>query len=223
MSVNLVHVVHCTVAHNTASWGGGAFFDNSPSLNASAFALNSATSSGDQFAGNGPIPQMRFVAVPGASSDIYFPFSAVQPRVGFELLQYAPAFSSPLGADGMASTWLDNNYRLDPRSPLIDAVYTENPHRDFDWNPGPIEGIAGRGLRLDPGCYELQTTLCAADMDADGRLSVGAIVLRLSPFEQGPPPAALANGNFAQPLPSPDGGVTVDDLLFFLARFEQGC
>jgi hypothetical protein len=107
-----------------------------------------------------------------------------------------PRFVSPDGPDNNAATWQDNNYRLAPDSPAIDAgemragLYL----LDIADQSRLVAGTPGHALALDLGCYEYPgQPRCPADVD---------------------------NGNAGG---NPDGAVTIDDLLYFLTRFEQGC
>lgn len=221
MAADLVHIDNCTFVHNIARWGGGAFLDGDSFLNDSIVSLNSAMYGGSQLAGGGEMPEMSRVATDGGLDGVLFPFSVAQPRVGYELFSSAAEFVDALGPDNDARTWIDNNYRLVPRSPLLDVFLIESTVAlDLDGNSRTVEGVIGRGPRVDLGCYESQLTLCPTDINADGGITIDDLLDFLVAFEAGLPLADLtSNGT----TPFPDGGVTVDDLLFFLAKFEQGC
>jgi len=62
---------------------------------------------------------------------------------------------------------------------------------------------------------------CPADLDGDGDLG-NDLVPFLVAFQEGNRSADVDNDG--EPSASaPDGAVTVDDLLYFLSRFEMGC
>jgi hypothetical protein len=211
-------VQSCTFAHNSGTFGGGVFFTgNRLPIFGSILARNSASSAGAQLAGGGDAPYMLEVCIEEGSSGCYFPFNP------FPLtIRYATAeFRSPAGPDDDPMTWQDNDYRLHPRSPLIDAYEGDTPfHRDLLGEPREVQGILGRGLRSDLGCYESQLTLCPTDLDADGGVTIDDFLDFLQAFELGQSLADLTTNGLT---PFPDGAVTVDDLLFFLAKYEQGC
>ena len=141
------------------------------------------------------------------------------------MIPFQSDFVDADGLDDNPSTWADNDYQLKPRSRLIDAGHLptfpgEELGVDLWGNARFIEGILGRGLRTDLGCYESQLTLCPTDIDADQGVTIDDLLHFLAAFESGLPLADLTtNGS----TPFPDGGVTVDDLLFFLTHFEAGC
>lgn len=138
------------------------------------------------------------------------------------IFSFDPQFIDPDGPDNNPATCADNNFRLSPRSPAVDAgiLDTSLSIVDLDGNDRFVSGMIGRPSMLDLGCYESQLTLCPADIDADGGVTIDDLLDFLVAFEAGQPLADLtSNGT----MPFPDGGVTIDDLLFFLAKFEQGC
>jgi predicted outer membrane repeat protein len=220
LAMELANIYSCTLVHNSAVWGGGAFLGADCVVGDSVFSLNSSTLAGSQLAGGDEAPVMTRVAVDGHALGIYFPFSAAQPMVGPGLLPWEAQFIEPLGPDGNARTWLDNNYRLHPRSPLVDALYYEGGTVDLDSNPRPASGRIGSMFRADPGCYESQLSLCTSDINADGGVTVDDLLDFLEAFEAGHPFADLSN---AESMLRADGGVTVEDLLVFLDKFAQGC
>ena len=138
------------------------------------------------------------------------------------IFSFDPQFLDPDGPDNNPATWADNNYRLSPRSPAVNAglLDTNLSIVNLDGNDRFVSGMIGRPSTLDLGCYESQLTLCPTDIDADQGVTIDDLLDFLAAFELGQPLADLTtNGS----TPFPDGGVTVDDLLFFLAKFEQGC
>lgn len=215
-------VQHCTLAKNSSSFGGGLFSAGTLYADWSIFASNAASVAGSQLAGGLNVPSMRSCAVDTQRQGMYFPFGVTPDNLP---LAFQDDFVDADGPDNDADTWADNVYRLRPRSPLVDAGF-ELPYPDInlgdDLGGGVrgVQGILGRGLRTDLGCYESQLTLCPADIDADGGVTIDDLLDFLVAFENGQP---LADQTTNGTTPFPDGGVTVDDLLFFLARFEQGC
>jgi predicted outer membrane repeat protein len=215
-------VVDSTIVHNRASFGGGMFTSQYMWSICCIFAKNAATLAGPQLAGGADFPSVFLAAVQGQGSGCFFPFD---PSGAHHTLPFHDDFLDANGLDNDPNTWADNDYRIRPRSPLIDAgsvwYFPDNePGVDLQGRARFVEGILGRGARSDFGCYESQLALCPADLDADEAVTVNDFIQFLQAFEQGQPLADLTtNGQ----TPFPDGAVTVEDLLYFLARFEAGC
>lgn len=207
-----------TIAHNSASYGGGMFaaIEHSPTF--CILAHNHASIAGSQYAGMGSAELLQFNAIQDQRDGCYLPFDL---DTVSQIRPFENDFADSDGPDNNAATWQDNDYRLQPRSRHIDAGFsTSTTELDLLRNPRRREGISGRGLRPDLGCYEAQVSLCPTDIDADLGVTIDDLLDFLVAFEAGQPLADLStNGT----TPFPDGGVTVDDLLFFLAKFEQGC
>lgn len=138
------------------------------------------------------------------------------------IFPFNPQFVDPDGPDNDPATWEDNDYRLSARSPAVDAGVPVStlPPLDAGGQPRLRSGIIGRPATLDLGCYESQATLCPADLDADGGVTVDDVIDFLRAFEFGEWTADLTRDGVT---PTPDGAVTIDDLLYFLARVEAGC
>lgn len=135
---------------------------------------------------------------------------------------FDPMFIDPDGPDNNPATWGDNNYRLSPRSPAMDAdvLGAGLSILDLDGNARYLTGIVGRPAALDLRCYESQLTLCPADLDANQAVTIDDLLDFLHAFETGDALADLTTDGLT---PFPDGAVTVEDLLFLLAKFEDGC
>jgi hypothetical protein len=210
---------NCTIAHNSARIGGGVFVAGSRvSLEYGIIGENWVSVQGPAMAGGGDYPALNGECIEAGEAGCYFPFATNS------LYPYHTHvdFKDPAGPDGNAMTWQDNDYHLDPRARLIDSgrLITSWTEIDLDGNLRPVEGILGRGLRTDLGCFESQLTLCPSDLTVDGGVTIDDFLDFLQAFELGRSLADLtANGS----TPFPDGAVTVGDLLFFLAKFEQGC
>ncbi len=216
-----LNLTACTIADNSASWGGGMFIRDWSGTRFCLFFRNSATNQGHQIAGPAGPSYHNLTHIGGDPNALFFPFSNEPVDYVTQLIPSTPTLVNPNGPDGDSSTWHDNNYRLAPRTIGIDldpTIWAYNT--DLDGNDRFVPGIVGRPPALDLGCYESQLTLCPTDIDADQGVTIDDLLDFLAAFELGQPLADLTtNGS----TPFPDGGVTVDDLLFFLAKFEQGC
>lgn len=108
-----------------------------------------------------------------------------------------PLFLDLDGADNILGT-ADDDFRVAAGSPAIDAG-------DASLYLGSTKDLLGHprfsGANLGP--------------DGEPMLDIGAVE-----FEQPRCPADMDDGSGTG---TPDGGVTIEDLLFFLARFQAGC
>ncbi len=64
------------------------------------------------------------------------------------------------------------------------------------------------------------TTVCAADFDASGQVDASDLAAYVDAYQAGTTDADVDNGSNTGLR---DGGVTIEDLLYFLGRFESGC
>jgi len=80
--------------------------------------------------------------------------------------------------------------------------------------PGALKSITAVGLPT------VGVPQCPADMNGDSGVEISDLLAFVEFFADGHLGADLDNGSGNG---NPDGGVTADDLLFFLARYEGGC
>jgi len=93
--------------------------------------------------------------------------------LGAGLIDADPMFVDPLGADGVAMTWEDNDYRLEQTSPCIDAgdnsLFLPKYAPDLDGKErfcdvqSVIDSGAGPAPVVDMGAYEARGLGCAEE------------------------------------------------------------
>lgn len=127
-----------------------------------------------------------------------------------------PKFADPIGADGNAATWQDNDYSLLAASPCIDAGGGQ-----WDWRARDIQGAHrsvdgnGDGIPIiDMGAFEFQRINCVADFNGDGIVDHDDLDSFLHWFGLGYLDWADLNG---------DGFITGEDFDIFIAAFQAGC
>ena len=213
-------VGQCTIVDNDADWrGGGVRGESWLQLDDCLFSGNRARY-GAQISGGDWLQILGTCQVDGGwrgiELDNPFPYD-FGPYVDF-----GESFRNAAGADGDRSTWDDNDYRLSPRSPLLDmgTLASSWPQTDLDGNPRFVSAKQGCPARSDLGCYESQVTLCPSDINAEGGVTVDDFIAFIEAYAAG---GWLADVTTDGGSPTPDGAVTIDDLLYFLARFEGGC
>jgi hypothetical protein len=175
----------CLFAGNHAAHGGGmaAYPDSNPMLRNCTFTGNSAFNDGGAIYrsyGNNPaltncilwndtaavnpevldVPEVPDVVI--RYSDV----GGIEPGTGN--FSRDPLFMDPAGADGDPNTWQDNDYRLSPLSPCINAgdpAFVPDPNEtDLAGHPRVAFGV------VDMGAYEAaQFADCNSNGVADGR------------------------------------------------------
>ncbi|MEL6796553.1 MAG: choice-of-anchor Q domain-containing protein, partial [Planctomycetota bacterium] len=138
-----------------------------------------------------------------------------------ELSQDAPGFVSPAGTDDNPATWPDNDYRLRPRSPLIDRGFALGIAQDATDIRGFFrvrndDGVPDRQIGpapVDIGAFEFQGTSCLADMNDDGRLSPGDFNAWILAYN--------LDDRFADQ--NQDGVLTPGDFNAWTINFNAGC
>ncbi len=110
----------------------------------------------------------------------------------FEVLDGAidadPVYVNEAGADGVISTWLDNDLRLAAGSPCIDAGRRISPRDgEFDLAGSPrfIDGDGDGVARIDIGPYESAPPACPADIDHSGFVDTEDFDAFIRAFESG--------------------------------------
>ncbi len=195
VDANDVHAVNCTLVDNLAPNGNGAGIRAKlAEITNCLFARNAAYAGQDIFI-------LGTLSV--SHSSLHLELQGQSLPGGGTLFggsdtawTLEPRFVNADGPDGLPATWQDNDYRLAAGSPAIDAGLLMPGLSLFDAAAQPrlVVGVPGHAPALDLGCFEFQgTPRCPADLD---------------------------NGSNSG---TPDGAVTIDDLLYFLARFELGC
>ncbi len=131
-----------------------------------------------------------------------------------------PGFASPTGPDHDPTTWVDNNYHLRSNSPGIDRANSSELYPYFN-------DLDGRSLYDDPnapnlgtgpytyadlGAYESDGSLCPADFNRSGTLTVADIFDFLN--------AWLGNDARAD---FDGGGLAVSDIFAFINAWLAGC
>ncbi len=194
---------NCAITDNSANEGGGIFvYYASPTLTNCTLSGNRA----DWDAGGGiycddKTVQMRNsvlwgnspeqVSLGGGSAELTY-CNIQGGWAGAGNIDVEPLFADQDGADDDPYTWEDNDYRLGPRSPCIDAADnaavpvdlfdldadgdTDEPlPLDLDGRPRFLDdpGTADTGIGTPPivdmGAYEYQdVSPCAGDLDGDG-------------------------------------------------------
>ena len=140
-----------------------------------------------------------------------------------------PRFLSPNGPDGDPETWEDNDYRLAPASPCIDAGDNSTPvigRRDghgaerYRDDPGiPDRGFPGRsGLPvIDMGAFEFQGQTCYGDLTGDDLINLRDLAQLLGHYGQASG-ALYGDGDL-----NGDGDIDLGDLAELLGRYGQPC
>lgn len=126
-----------------------------------------------------------------------------------------PFFKDPLGTDGNAATWEDNDYSFKPSSPCVDASakYVNNQATDFLLAPRFVDGNSDGVVAADLGAIELQGKSCPADINRDGLVNDHDFLLFWNRFDLGDPTADFNHDSF----------VNGDDWDEFVAAFAGGC
>lgn len=185
-------IVNCTIVANTSLAPGGAVYSSTPGSTRVVNCISRANTP-DELAGSAAAAHSCLASAFAGEGNL-----AVDPR--FKRLP------SP-GVDGLWGTDDDDggDLRLDASSPCIDAGDSaavpafaaldldDHPRRSDD--PGTPDAGVGPAPVVDMGAFELSPPHCPADLDDDGSFATGS---------------------------TPDGSVTIDDLLYFLAAFEAG-
>ncbi len=195
-------VLGLTITNGSASSGGGVYCRDfsSPALTNCTISGNSASNGGGgvHFIGGGPTltNSVLWSATPTqivvVQSDLVVAYCDVQGGwEGTGNIDADPLFVDPDGPDDDPETWQDNDYRLGPGSPCIDAAdnaaVVQGIITDLDGNQrfvdDPETDDTGRGdcPVVDMGAYEFQAEdgcclrdprwICDGDVDGDGQVN----------------------------------------------------
>ncbi|MBN1345114.1 MAG: right-handed parallel beta-helix repeat-containing protein [Phycisphaerae bacterium] len=156
-------VTHCTFSGNTTFTLGGGMCNRygSPMVTHCTFSGNTASYGGGMHNYGSRVTVTDCILWSNAPYEIYDPNSTSQITytcidggwTGTGNISDDPLFVDPNGPDGDPNTWDDNDYRLSPNSPCIDAGdpdFTPDPNRPFDIDVEPRV----RGGRVDMGADE---------------------------------------------------------------------
>lgn len=220
-------IADCTFSRNTAGGQGGGVFGASPTITNSILWGNtdvSGTTQESQVAATGS-PAVDFTCMQG--------FTAMARGVGN--IGTDPRFVNATGADTTPGT-LDDDLRLAPRSPCIDAGDNDDVPTDaLDLNgnmntsePLPLDldnaprfrndaGMPDTGIGsapiVDMGAYEFQGTSpsnpCPADITGDGIVNSADLGQLLGAWGTGPSPSDISG----------DGTVNAADLGLLLGAW----
>jgi hypothetical protein len=151
-----------------------------------------------------------------------------------------PLFVDPDGPDDDPNTWEDNDYRLNPGSPCIDAgdndaVPADTPDLDGDGDtsePIPIDldrrlrradrvdtpdtgnpGVLGPPV-VDMGAYEYQ---CDGDFDGDGDIDLADLAQLLGRY------GMISGAEYEDGDIDLDGDVDLADLAELLGNYGETC
>ncbi len=170
-------IVNCAFDGNTARIGGGFYnLASSPKLVNCVLNANVATLGSGISNELGSKPEITNCIIWGDSSPIYSDTSSTPnvPVVNYTCIQGGwtgaggignisadPLFVDANGPDGMAGT-LDDNLRLSPGSPCIDAGNNSavTASTDLDGNPRIVDGNGDGVSKVDMGAYEFQPGTC---------------------------------------------------------------
>lgn len=181
-------VTNCIFSGNSAQEGGGMFNMNLMDLSISGLTMTGCTFSGNSgggmcnltcpinltvtnciFRGDSPDGIINF------SSNLIVTYSDVQggegqPWFGTGCIDADPLFIDPNGTDGIIGT-LDDNLRLSPDSPCIDAGTDAGVYEDIEGNVRPWDcpwaDHNGPQPEFDMGAYEFVNTAPIADAGED--------------------------------------------------------
>ncbi|MCK4872286.1 MAG: right-handed parallel beta-helix repeat-containing protein [Phycisphaerales bacterium] len=193
---------NCTLSGNSADEGAAIFvYYGSPTLTNCTLSGNTASDNGGGVYCGGNTVEMHNLVLWGNSPEQVFldggdaelSYCDVQGGwAGVGNIDADPLFADPDGPDDDPDTWQDNDYRLGPGSPCIDAAdnaavpadtfdvdddgdETEPLPFDLDGNarfvddPGTADTGNGAAPIVDMGAYEFQgASPCAGDLDGDG-------------------------------------------------------
>ena len=134
--------------------------------------------------------------------------------LGSNNIDLDPLFVDLDGLDGIPGT-ADDNARLDPDSPCIDAgdnqAVPKGISTDLDGNDRFVDGDGDMTDTVDMGAYEFQGPPCGADLNNDGSVGASDLLILLA-FWGRCTPGCLGDLNS-------DGTVGASDLLALLVNW----
>jgi parallel beta-helix repeat protein len=175
-------LANCLIVGNTASSGGGirCYSNSDVTMTNCTFSGNSASSNGGGIYCTSSNPVLTNNVIWGNTPQAIHVASGV-PDVSYSNVEGSwtgtgniaidPQFVDPDGADNIASTWADNDYRLALGSLCIDSgTNTPSgglPDNDLDGNPRIVDGDGDLIQVVDMGAYEYNTGSFAPMIDAN--------------------------------------------------------
>jgi predicted outer membrane repeat protein len=150
---------HCTIVHNSSQWGGGMHSFGGSVFN-SIITANVASIAGSQVSLAQSLLSCSASIIQGGTEDIHLAFAAAVAAERVSNLD--PRFVDPLGPDGRADTWQDNDYHLLSRSAAINQGDPRGfDEFDLDGNARWAPRLPGGPALPDLGCYEYQPAALA--------------------------------------------------------------
>ena len=225
-------LINCLVDQNSANFGGGiSNWSGGTALTNCTFTGNSAGANGGGLRDGGSttvtncifwndLPTEIFTGGGGTTPVSYSDVQGGYPGTGN--INADPLFVDPDGPDDDPNTYDDNDFRLGPGSPCIDAGdNTDVPpgqDTDLDGNDRLVEDECtvntglGTAPIVDMGAYEFQGC-CVCDLSGDGIVGVNDFLLLLSDW------GACANCENCEADFDDDCIVGITDFLILLAHW----
>lgn len=177
---------NCTVVSNVATATGGgvmAGFHCETRCTNSIIAGNTAPQGTEIAVAAQATLDLRYCDIPGGEAAAHIADPGSSSLIwGAGNIDADPFFVDPDGADNDPSSWEDNDFRLMPGSPAIDAGNSNAVSDDtldldgaprFVDDPGmPDDGVLFGGLVVDMGAYEFQGETCFGSIDGDADIDL---------------------------------------------------
>ncbi len=214
-------LINCSIVGNTAYFGGGVYSGaySVPTLVNCTLWNNSdagGTDEGAQIQCNSV--NVNYSCIQGLSGALG----------GSGNIGGNPSLVDADGPDDIVGTW-DDNLRLNPGSPCIDAgdspSVPDGVDRDLDGNPRflddpgmPDQGNApGGGAVVDMGAYEFQGSTCFGDLTGDNQIDLADLSILLANY------GTAGGATYADGDLDGNGSVNLADLSELLARYGDSC
>jgi hypothetical protein len=214
-------VVNCSMVGNTSTTGGGVYSGaySVPTLvNCVLWNNSDAVGTGEDAQLQCNAVDVSYCCVQGWTGDLG----------GVANIGGDPSLADADGADDLVGT-LDDNLRLNPGSPCIDAgdnlSVPDGVDGDLDGNPRfvddpgmPDHGNAPGGEAVvDMGAYEFQGSTCFGDLNGDNQVNLADLSLLLAHY------GATSGASYADGDLDGNGTVDLADLSELLSRYGDSC